>query len=75
LRGGGAALQAVGQLVYRLVFRPRIRSQVAYRITDRRILVTTGRCRRRTWPAYLDPIDEPSIGPLRDGAAEQDGWC
>jgi hypothetical protein len=43
---------------------------VAYHITDRRILVTTGRSRRRTWSAYLDQIDEPSIGPLRDGAAD-----
>jgi hypothetical protein len=67
---GGGALQTVGQLVYLLVLRPRIRSRAAYHITDRRILVTTGLSRRHTSSAYLDQIDEPSLERQRDGAAD-----
>jgi hypothetical protein len=67
---GGGALQTVGYVIYLLVLRPRIRRGQAYIITDRRVLVTTGLRGRRTWSAYLDQIDEPTVGPQRDGTAD-----
>jgi hypothetical protein len=67
---GGIVLQSVGQLIYLLVLRPRIRRGQAYIVTDRRVLVTTGLRGRRTWSAYLDQIDEPAVGPQRDDTAD-----
>ena len=67
---GGIVLQSVGQLIYLLVLRPRIRRGQSYVVTDRRVLVTTGLRRRRTWSAYLDQIDEPAVGPQRDDIAD-----
>jgi hypothetical protein len=67
---GSIVLESVGQLIYRLVLRPRIRRGQSYIVTDRRVLVTTGLHRRRTWSAYLDQIDEPVAGPQRGDIAD-----
>jgi len=67
---GAIVLESVGQLIYRLVLRPRIRRGQSYIVTDRRVLVTTGLHGRRTWSAYLDQIDEPAAGPQRGDIAD-----
>jgi hypothetical protein len=67
---GGIALQLIGQLIYLLVLRPRIRRAQAYMVTDRRVVVTTGLRGRRTWSAYLNQVDEPVVGSQRDGTAD-----
>ena len=67
---GGVALQSVGQLTYLLILRPRIRRGQAYIVTDRRVLVTTGLRARRTWSAYLDQIDQPTVEPQRGNTAD-----
>lgn len=66
----GAALQAVGYLLYLLVLKPRIRRRHVYTLTDWRILVTAGLRVRHTWSAYLDQIDDPSTGSGQDGVAD-----
>ena len=67
---GAIVLQCAGQLIYLLALRPRIRRAESYAITDRRVVVTTGLRRRRTWSAYLDQIDEPAAGPQRGDTAD-----
>jgi hypothetical protein len=64
---GGALIQAVAMLVNLLVIRPAIRRRSAYQVTDYRVAVTTGLRTRRTWSAYLDQIDEPTVKRRRDG--------
>lgn len=73
---GGIVLQSVGQLIYLLVLRPRIRRGQSYIVTDRRVLVTTGlrgRRTRRRWrlrkpvvvQAELNTLLPPEIrGPM-----------
>ena len=64
-----AALAGViATAVRALRVKPDELRRTVYRVTDRRVLVTTGT--RHAWAAYLDQLAEPIVVPQRDGTAD-----
>ena len=68
LAGVAALAGLIATAVRALRVKPDELRRTVYRVTDRRVLMTTGT--RHIWAAYLDQLAEPVVMPLRDGTAD-----
>ncbi|HLK72817.1 MAG TPA: hypothetical protein VKU77_04120 [Streptosporangiaceae bacterium] len=68
LAGAAALAGLIATTVRALRVKPDELRRTVYRVTDRRVLITTGT--GHSWAAYLDQLAEPVVMSQRDGTAD-----